>query len=124
MAKLFIFLGSANAFIAVALGAMGAHGLRDKLSERAFEVFQTGTRYHIIHALGLILIGLISQWISRDLLVHWAGWFFLLGITLFSGSLYFLALMDLGWLGILTPLGGLAFLAGWLLLAVAALKMP
>ncbi len=124
MAKLFLFLGSINAFIAVALGALGAHGLKDKLSERAFEVFQTGARYHIIHALGLILIGLISQWISRELLVQWAGWFFLLGITLFSGSLYFLALLDLGWLGILTPLGGLAFLAGWLVLAIAALKIP
>ncbi|WP_202081519.1 DUF423 domain-containing protein [Caldalkalibacillus salinus] len=121
MMKLFVLLGSINAFLTVALGAFGAHGLKGKLSDYHFEVFQTGVQYHMMHAIGLILVGILAQWLNPNLL-NWAGWTLLIGIILFSGSLYTLAMTGIGKLGAITPIGGLAFLIGWVLVAMAALK--
>lgn len=122
MSKIFIFLGSINAFLAVALGAFGAHALKNKLSEEMLTVYQTGVHYHIIHALGLLFIGILAQRISESTLVNWAGGLLFLGIVLFSGSLYVLSLSGVKAFGAVTPFGGVAFLMGWILLAVAALK--
>jgi uncharacterized membrane protein YgdD (TMEM256/DUF423 family) len=122
MSKIFIILGSLNAFLAVALGAFGAHGLQSKLNEQMLATYQTGVKYHMMHALGLILIGIISRWTSDSLLINWSGWFTCAGIVLFSGSLYLLSISGIRWLGAITPLGGLSFLAGWILMAIAAFK--
>ena len=122
MSKIFIILGSLNAFLAVALGAFGAHRLQSKLTEQMLATYQTGVKYHMMHALGLILIGIISRWTSASVLINWSGWFICAGIVLFSGSLYLLSISGIRWLGDVTPLGGLSFLAGWILLAIAAFK--
>jgi uncharacterized membrane protein YgdD (TMEM256/DUF423 family) len=107
-----IALGAMNAAIAVGAGAFAAHGLRDRLDARALEVFETGARYQMYHALAIVLAGTIA---SRG--AHTAGWIFQAGIVLFSGSLYALALTGVKGLGTITPLGGVAFLVGWLWLA-------
>ena len=105
-------MGSGLAFVAVALGAFGTHGLRDRLSPANLQIWQTGVQYHMIHAVGLILIGILhSQFDSK--VVTRSGWFLYYGILIFSGSLYVLALTDIRVIGAITPLGGLCFLAGW-----------
>lgn len=114
--KPFVILGAINAFIAVAAGAFGAHGLKARLTADMLAVFETGARYHLFHALGLIAIGLVAH-LRPSSLVSAAGWAMLAGIVLFSGSLYALALSGVRGLGAITPLGGVAFLAGWALLA-------
>lgn len=103
-----VALGALNAAIAVAAGAFGAHGLRERLEPRALEIFETAARYQIYHALALILCGVIA---TRGATT--AGWLFQAGIIVFSGSLYALALTGVKGLGAITPLGGLAFLVGW-----------
>jgi uncharacterized membrane protein YgdD (TMEM256/DUF423 family) len=113
-----IAIGALNAALAVAAGAFAAHGLRDRLDARALEVFETGARYHMYHALALIAAGVVASSAVRGAQI--AGWIFQIGIVLFSGSLYALALTGVKGLGAITPLGGLAFLAGWLWLAWAA----
>jgi uncharacterized membrane protein YgdD (TMEM256/DUF423 family) len=113
-----IAIGALNAALAVAAGAFAAHGLRDRLDARALEVFETGARYHMYHALALIAAGVVASSLARG--AQTAGWLFQIGIVLFSGSLYALALTGVRGLGAITPLGGLAFLAGWLWLAWAA----
>ena len=122
MSKFFIFAGSISAFLAVGLGAFGAHILKSKLSLEMMEVYQTGIHYHIFHSLGLILIGIIAYWISQSPLVNWSGGLILAGIIIFSGSLYVLSITGIRTLGAITPIGGVAFIVGWLLLAYAALK--
>lgn len=113
-----IALGAVNAALAVAAGAFAAHGLRDRLEPRALEIFETGARYHMYHALAMVLAGLVA---ARGVGgATTAGWLFQAGIAIFSGSLYALALTDVKVLGAITPLGGVAFLAGWLWLAVVA----
>ena len=115
--SILIALGALNAAIAVAAGAFAAHGLRDRLEPRALEVFETAARYQMYHALAMVLAGaLTARWTGAAT----AGWIFLAGIAMFSGSLYALALTDIKVLGAITPIGGLAFLAGWLWLAVVA----
>ena len=113
-----IALGAVNAALAVAAGAFAAHGLRDRLDARALEVFETGARYHMYHALAMIAAGLVATAGVRG--ASAAGWLFQAGIALFSGSLYALALSGVRALGPITPIGGLLFLAGWLWLAWAA----
>lgn len=120
MDRTFLLLGSVAAFLAVTLGAFGAHGLRGRLSPEMLAVFETGVRYHMYHALALVLVALVMGRMTGWLL-HAAGWCFVAGIVLFSGSLYALALTGVTILGAITPLGGLAFLAGWACLAFAAL---
>lgn len=110
-------LGAVNAAIAVAAGAFGAHGLRARLDARALEVFETGARYHMYHALAMVLAGIIASAIPR---AATAGWLFQAGVVLFSGSLYALAISGTKILGAITPLGGVAFLGGWAWLAWSA----
>lgn len=119
--KLFLLLGSINAFLFVALGAFGAHALKDKLEANGYmETFQTGIQYHMIHAIALIAVAILTRYLSATGLVHGAGWAFFIGIILFSGSLYVLSLTGIRVLGAITPLGGVAFLVGWVLLFAAA----
>jgi uncharacterized membrane protein YgdD (TMEM256/DUF423 family) len=120
--KLFMLLGSLNMFIAVALGAFGAHGLKSRLSEEMMSIYQTGNHYHMIHSLGLLLMALFYDRFNGIGLVNWAGWAIFIGIIIFSGSLYLLSTSGLRWLGAITPIGGLAFILGWILLALAAFK--
>jgi uncharacterized membrane protein YgdD (TMEM256/DUF423 family) len=119
MDRVFFGVGAASAFIAVAAGAFGAHALRARLSPELLAVFETGARYQMYHALGLIAAAwAAARWPGG--LTHWAGWLFVAGTLLFSGSLYALALSGLRWLGAVTPLGGVAFLGGWACLMMAA----
>jgi len=117
---LFFGLGCVSAFVAVALGAFGAHGLRARLSPEMMAVFQTGVQYHMAHALALILVGLIMGRMD-GWLIQTAGWMFVAGIVFFSGSLYALAVTGVTILGAITPIGGLCFLIGWACLAFAAI---
>jgi uncharacterized membrane protein YgdD (TMEM256/DUF423 family) len=121
-AKIFLILGACNAFIAVLLGAFGAHALKTRLPADLMAVFQTGNQYHFYHALGLLLVGLTAMHLSDSASLRAAGWLMLAGIGLFSGSLYLLAVTGVRWLGAITPLGGMAFLLAWLLLAYAVWK--
>ena len=116
-ARWFVALGAMNGFVAVALGAFAAHGLRDVLDPTHLQTFQTGVRYEMIHALALLATGLLMR-SSAHRLLRFAGYAFLLGILFFSGSLYWLAFDGPDWLGPITPLGGLSYLSGWALLAI------
>ena len=120
MDRTFLLVGAVGAFLAVTLGAFGAHGLRGRLSPEMLAVFETGVRYHMYHALALILVALVMGRMS-GWLIQTAGWCFIAGIVLFSGSLYALALSGVTILGAVTPIGGLAFLVGWACLAFAAI---
>ncbi len=122
--KVFLVLGTINAFISIALGAFGAHGLKNKLSAKYLDIYQTGVHYHMIHALGLIAVGILFATITQNQtgLMTWAGWLMFIGIVLFSGSLYVLSLTQVSVLGAITPIGGLCFLASWLLLTLAIIK--
>jgi uncharacterized membrane protein YgdD (TMEM256/DUF423 family) len=119
MDRTFLLLGAILGFLGVGLGAFGAHGLRGRLSPDMLAVFETGVRYHMYHALALILTSLVMAR-AGGWLVNAAGWCFVGGILLFSGSLYALAISGVTILGAITPIGGLAFLAGWACLAIAA----
>lgn len=114
-------IGALFAFLGVALGAFGAHALRTRITPRDLEIFDVAVRYQLTHALALLITGLILWWrgldVSRLLVI--TPWLFTAGIILFSGSLYVLVLTGKRWLGAVTPLGGVLFLAGWLLLALA-----
>lgn len=107
--------------LAVAIGAFGAHGLKSHLSNEMMQVYKTGVEYHFYHALGLLLVGLLAISMPTSLL-NWSAICLTLGIVLFSGSLYFLAITGIKWLGAITPLGGLSFIVGWILLFVAVWK--
>ena len=120
MDRTFLLLAALTGFTGVALGAFGAHGLRGRLSPEMLAVFETGVRYQMYHAFALFATGLLMARMS-GWLISTAGWLFLTGIVLFSGSLYALALTGVTVLGAITPLGGLAFLAGWACLAFAAI---
>jgi uncharacterized membrane protein YgdD (TMEM256/DUF423 family) len=123
MERTFLALGALSAGISVAAGAFGAHALKARLSPDLLAIFETGARYQMYHALGLVAAAWAA---SRGPAAHgaaaWAGWLFVLGTVLFSGSLYALALSGVRALGAVTPLGGVAFLAGWIALAVAAAR--
>ena len=115
--------GAALCGAGVMLGAFGAHGLRARLSPEMLAIFETGVRYHLIHALGLLAVaGAAARWPGWP--VSAAGWLLAAGIVVFSGSLYVLAVTGARWLGAVTPIGGLCFIAGWTLLALAALRAP
>lgn len=121
MDRAFALAGTISAFLAVAAGAFGAHALRSRLSPELLAVFETGARYQMYHALALIAVAwAASHWPLPS--VRLAGWLFIAGTVLFSGSLYLLALTGTRWLGAITPLGGVLLLAGWLALAAGLLK--
>lgn len=120
--RLALVIAAAAMFLAVALGAFGAHALRGRLTPEMVGVWQTAVQYHAWHALAIMGVGiLLQQWPERGLLGI-AGWLFVAGIVLFSGSLYTLALTGLRGLGAVTPFGGVAFLAGWIAVAATFLK--
>lgn len=115
MDRFFFVSGAIAAFIAVALGAFGAHSLKTKLSPDMLSIFEVGVRYHMYHAIGLLAVAwAITRWPEANL--NAAGWSFIIGIVIFSGSLYVLSIYDIRWLGAVTPIGGLAFLIGWAIL--------
>ena len=115
MDRFFFTAGAIAAFIGVALGAFGAHSLRTKLTPDMLDIFEVGVRYQMYHALGLIAVAwATSKWPEANL--NAVGWGFIIGIIIFSGSLYLLSATGMRWLGAITPIGGLAFLAGWAIL--------
>ncbi|MEM7677885.1 MAG: DUF423 domain-containing protein, partial [Myxococcota bacterium] len=121
MAKVFVVAGAVSGLIGIALGAFGAHGLKARLTEELLAIFETGARYQMYHALALVFVGLAAQ-IKPHGAFQTAGWLWIIGTFLFSGSLYALALSGVRVLGAITPLGGLAFIAGWACLAWGAFK--
>tara|TARA_R110000823_G_scaffold119998_23_gene244644 strand:- start:18419 stop:18796 length:378 start_codon:yes stop_codon:yes gene_type:complete len=123
MATLFVTLASLSGMLAVAFGAFGAHALRNRLDDYALDVFATAVQYHFYHSLALLAVGIIALQHPQTALLKSSGWLFLLGIVIFSGSLYLLSLTGLRWLGAVTPLGGLAFIAGWGCLAATGWKL-
>jgi uncharacterized membrane protein YgdD (TMEM256/DUF423 family) len=119
MDRLFFSLGACSALLSVAAGAFGAHALRGRLSPEYLTIFETAARYQMYHALALLAAAwAVSRWPGG--IAQWAGWLFVIGTVLFSGSLYAFALTGARWLGAVTPLGGVAFLAGWLCLILSA----
>ncbi|TCP20955.1 uncharacterized membrane protein YgdD (TMEM256/DUF423 family) [Scopulibacillus darangshiensis] len=124
MGKVFVIIGAICAFLSVAIGAFGAHGLKDKLNEHYMSIFETGVQYQMMHALGLVLIGILANTMIRGEsgLLNWAGWLMLAGIVIFSGSLYLLSITKVSILGAITPIGGVAFLVSWLLVVIAFVK--
>ncbi|HRI42765.1 MAG TPA: DUF423 domain-containing protein [Fimbriimonadaceae bacterium] len=116
--RAWIALGGLLAMLGVALGAFGAHGLRSRITPERLEVYQTGVHYHLIHALAILLVVALAGRIGSN----WprVAWLFAVGIVIFGGTLYLLAITGIGWLGAITPLGGLCFIAGWALLSLAA----
>ena len=120
--KLFLLLGSVSGFLSVALGAFGAHALKEKLDEYSLGIFHTGVTYQTTHALALVLVALLLKWYPDSSGLVWAGWCFAAGTVIFSGSLYTLAMNGIKVLGAMTPIGGVLFLAGWALLAFHAWK--
>ena len=121
-AKVFLILGGINAALVVMLGAFGAHALKARLSVEMLAVYQTGVHYHLFHALGLLVVGLVATQLADSVYLKWSGWLMLAGIILFSGSLYVLSVSGLRWLGMVTPFGGLAFIAAWVVFVIAIAK--
>lgn len=119
-----IVTGSVFMALAVAFGAFGAHIVQDMLTPERFDVYQTGVEYHFYHALGILLLGVVSFNITDNRWLSWSAYSFITGIFIFSGSLYVLTLTDTGWLGAITPIGGVAFILGWIFLAVGVLAGP
>ena len=116
MVKFFFTLGCIFSFLGVTFGAFGAHALKQRLAPEMMQIFEVGVRYQMYHAFALFVV----VWVSHSWNIAGAaasGWWFIVGIILFSGSLYALALTNIKWLGAVTPLGGLSFLIGWLWLA-------
>ncbi|MBB4823104.1 uncharacterized membrane protein YgdD (TMEM256/DUF423 family) [Sporosarcina luteola] len=120
----FIIAGAVNAAIAVALGAFGAHALKEKLTEHYLAIWETAVQYQMFHALGLIAVGILmsSSLLGPSTQLSWAGYLLLAGVIIFSGSLYALSLSGIGVLGAITPIGGVAFIIGWVMLIIAAAK--
>ena len=122
MAKFYLLLGSINALLVVLIGAFAAHGLKARLTVENMAIFQTGVQYHFYHAVGLILVGLIAWHIPTSPYLRWSAWLMIMGIILFSGSLYALSITNIRWLGMITPVGGMAFIIAWLLLSIGIIK--
>lgn len=116
---LFVALGAVNGAIAVAAGAFGAHALEGAVAVERLATWATAAEYHLVHALALVVTGVVAMHVAKPLL-RAAGWLFVAGIVLFAGSLYALVLLDLPVLGAITPLGGVAFIAGWGCLGLGA----
>jgi uncharacterized membrane protein YgdD (TMEM256/DUF423 family) len=121
MERIFFVTGAISALIAVAAGAFGAHGLKTRVSTEMLAIFETAARYQMYHALALFVVAWAQTRFPGNL-VNVAGWLFIVGTILFSGSLYLLSLTEIRWLGAITPLGGAAFLGGWICLILAGWK--
>jgi len=122
MEKTFLLLASVFGGLAVALGAFGAHALENRMSAELLSTYEVGVRYHFYHALALLsVVAVLSRWPASGAAVA-AGWLFVVGIVIFSGSLYLLAFTGIRWLGAITPIGGVAFIAGWICLVWVAVR--
>ncbi|WP_281616107.1 DUF423 domain-containing protein [Flammeovirga sp. SubArs3] len=122
MSRNIIIIGSIFCALAVAIGAFGAHGLKGVLEANGrLETFETGVKYHFYHGLGLLLLGALADKIEQNWL-KWAAVFMVIGILIFSGSLYILSITGINWLGAITPIGGVGFIAAWIALALGAKK--
>jgi uncharacterized membrane protein YgdD (TMEM256/DUF423 family) len=124
LTRLLISLAALSGFLAVGLGAFGAHALRERLDEHALSIYQTAVQYHFYHSLALLGVGLLCLWQPQSRLLWGSGSAFAFGILIFSGSLYLLSITGIHWLGAITPVGGLGFMIGWLLLFLAAWRLP
>lgn len=118
----FIILGSINMALSVALGAFGAHILKALISPEMLDIYQTANHYHMIHGLGILLVAFMYGKLNQSSLINWSGWLLFVGIVIFSGSLYVLSITQIKILGAITPIGGVAFISGWILLAFASLQ--
>jgi uncharacterized membrane protein YgdD (TMEM256/DUF423 family) len=123
MAKLFITLAAISGMLAVLFGAFGAHALKGRLDDQALNVFETAVQYHFYHTFALLMVGAIALSQPPTALLKSSGWLFVIGILVFSGSLYLLSFTGMRWLGAITPFGGLAFIAAWACLAAAGWKL-
>jgi len=121
-ARILLAAGALLAALGVAMGAFGAHALRASLSAERMAVYQTAVQYHLWHALGLLLIGVLANQGPPSPMMNISGWLMLAGVVLFSGTLYALTLTGVRWLGMVTPVGGVALIAAWVMLAVAILR--
>ena len=127
MNKAYLITAAVLGAASVMLGAFGAHGLKTRMSTDAFDIFETAVKYQFYHVFALLAVGIISQYISNNFMT-WSGRCFIAGIILFSGSLYLLSFFkmegnaQMNWLGAVTPFGGLCFIAGWILLAIAVMR--
>lgn len=121
MNKIPLLLAAILLVLAVIFGAFGAHALKDKLSIEMLQTYNTAVDYHFYHALGLLLVGVLATQMPSALL-NWSAACLTVGVLIFSGSLYVLAITGIKWLGAITPIGGLGFIAGWVLLFIAVLK--
>ena len=117
-----LIAGAVLAFLGVALGAFGAHALKARLAADMLAVYQTGVQYHLAHALGIVLIGILVQLLPESKWLPVAGWTMVAGVVMFSGSLYALSVTGMRMLGAITPLGGIALLAAWLMVAIGVAK--
>ncbi|WP_439134649.1 DUF423 domain-containing protein [Pseudomaricurvus sp.] len=124
MAKHFLLIAGLSGLLAVMLGAFGAHGLKAKITPELLSAFQTGVQYQFYHTLALLLVALLLLRFPEASLFHWTGYAFIAGIVLFSGSLYAMAFGGPRWLGPITPLGGLCFMTGWVMMVVTAWRLP
>ncbi|MEO9226812.1 MAG: DUF423 domain-containing protein [Gemmatimonadaceae bacterium] len=123
VARLFLTLGSINAALAVMFGAFGAHALKARVSPDMLNAYQVGSHYHFYHALGMLVVGLLATHLNNNEgALRLSGYLMLAGVVLFSGSLYLLAMTGVTWLGAITPIGGLAFIAAWVVLAITAFR--
>ena len=116
----FIAIGAISGFLVVILGAFGAHGLKDVLDDHGKLIYDKAVLYHMFHASAILILGIIQK-ILPEIQLQFVGWAFLLGILVFSGSLYILSITGIKWFGMITPIGGLLFIVGWLLLFIKTL---
>lgn len=122
MPKTFLLLGTINTFICIGLGAFGAHGLKQILTTDMLATFQIGVQYHLYHAIGLLIVGLLLLHFPKSHMIAASGWLMLLGILLFSGTLYVTSLTEIRGMGMVAPFGGTSFLSAWALLTYAIWK--
>jgi len=122
MARILLIIASFSGALAVILGAFGAHGLKARLTPELLAVYQTGVQYHFYHTIALLACGLLVHSGIDNNAMRVAGYSFIVGIIIFSGSLYVLAITDIRWLGAITPIGGLAFIVGWIALAIGVMR--
>lgn len=123
MKKNWFLVGCILMALTVALGAFGAHGLKNVLvANQRMDTFETGIKYQFYHVFGILIACLVASQVGQTNLIEWACWLFLVGIIVFSGSLYVLSLTNIRWLGAITPLGGVCFIAGWVSLGLSIRK--
>jgi len=118
VAKTFLLIAAMCGLSAVIIGAFGAHGLKHRLTVELMSAYQTAVQYHFYHTFALLAVGVLLLQYPQATFFQWSGWLILVGIVIFSGSLYVMALTGIKWMGAITPIGGLAFIAGWLTLAM------